>query len=204
MILPEARGAWHELQARLRPYVARRVASAAEADDILQTIFVRMHQGLSGLKDGERFGGWVYKIAEHAIIDSARSRAREPLVPVEVVPERPELAAPDDAEELQAALGECVALFVARLPSPYREAITLTELQGITQSEAADMLGVSLSGMKSRVQRGRAKIREMFDECCRISLDCRGRVVECEPRNLEEIPSDCRDAARSWGKRQKG
>jgi RNA polymerase sigma-70 factor, ECF subfamily len=202
MIVPEARGAWNELEARLRPYVARRVASAAEVDDILQTIFVRMHQGLAGLKDAERFGGWVYRIAEHVIVDSTRSRAREPLVPVEEVPERPELAAPDDSEELQAALGECVALFVARLPSPYREAITLTELQGISQSEAADMLGVSLSGMKSRVQRGRAKIREMFDECCRISLDCRGRVVECEPRSLEEIPSDCRDAARSWGKRR--
>jgi RNA polymerase sigma-70 factor (ECF subfamily) len=204
MIAPEARGAWNELEARLRPYVARRVASAAEVDDILQTIFVRMHQGLSGLKDGERFGGWVYRIAEHVIVDSARARAREPLVSVEEVPERTNPDAADDSEALQAALGECVALFVARLPSPYREAVTLTELQGLTQSEAADMLGISLSGMKSRVQRGRARIREMFDECCRISVDCRGRVVECEPRSLEEIPSDCRDAARSWGKRQKG
>ncbi|HMJ12309.1 MAG TPA: RNA polymerase sigma factor SigZ [Polyangiaceae bacterium] len=202
MISSEARGAWNELEARLRPYVARRVASAADVDDILQNIFVRMHGGLSALQDGERFGGWVYKIAERVIIDSARVRTREPLIAVAELPERPELDAPEDSEELQAALGECVALFVARLPSPYREAITLTELEGLTQSEAADMLGLSLSGMKSRVQRGREKIREMFEECCRISLDCRGRVVACEPRSLEEIPSDCRDAAKSWGKRR--
>jgi hypothetical protein len=60
------------------------------------------------------------------------------------------------------------------------------------------MLGLSVSGVKSRVQRGRAKIRSMFDECCEISLDCRGRVVQCDPRPMEEVPADCRAAAASW------
>jgi RNA polymerase sigma-70 factor, ECF subfamily len=101
-------------------------------------------------------------------------------------------------------LAECVALFVARLPSPYREAVTLTELEGLTQKEAADMLGVSVSGLKSRVQRGRDKIRRMFEECCRISVDGRGCVIECEPRNLEEVPLDCQDAAISWAARLRG
>jgi RNA polymerase sigma-70 factor (ECF subfamily) len=204
MIAPEARGAWNELQARLRPYVVRRVAAAADVDDILQEIFVRMQRGLAGLRDEDRFGGWVYRIAEHVIIDHARARDREPLVHAERVPERLDLDQSDAAESLQAALGECVALFVARLPSPYREAITLTELEGLTQKDAADMLGISVSGMKSRVQRGREKIRDMFDECCRISLDCRGRVMECEPRSMEEIPEDCRAAAASWAARREG
>jgi len=91
---------------------------------------------------------------------------------------------------------------VARLPSPYREAVTLTELQGLTQKEAAEMVGVSLSGLKSRVQRGREKIRAMFEACCEISVDCRGRVVECASRDLEEIPDDCRGAAASWTARR--
>jgi RNA polymerase sigma-70 factor (ECF subfamily) len=201
MISPEARGAWSELEARLRPYVARRVPSAADVDDVLQNVLVRVHQGLSTLNDGERFGPWVYRIAERVIIDRARRRAREPWTAVAELPEPPHATQADEAEALQASLGECIALFVARLPSPYREAVTLTELQGLTQSEAADMLGISLSGMKSRVQRGREKIREMFDACCRISLDCRGRVVECEPRSMDEIPQDCRGAVRSWATR---
>jgi RNA polymerase sigma-70 factor (ECF subfamily) len=46
--------------------------------------------------------------------------------------------------------------------------------------------------MKSRVQRGREKIRGMFEECCEISVDCRGRVVECEARDLQQVPEDCR------------
>lgn len=192
MIGAEARGAWKELERHLRPYLARRVASAADIDDLLQDIFVRMHQGLGTLRDEERFGGWVYRIANSAVVDAARRRARGPQLAA--VAEGPELAvaADDAAEQLQSDLGECVALFVGRLPSPYREAITLTELQGLSQKEAADMLGSSLSGMKSRVQRGREKIRHMFEECCQISLDCRGKVIACEPRG--EARPDCRGA----------
>lgn len=205
MIGSEARGAWKELEQKLRPYLARRVASPADIDDLLQDIFVKLHQGLVGLRDEERFGGWVYRIANSAIVDRARHRSRAPrtgdtddvaardLPPTSVVPE----------DDLQSDLGECVALFVSRLASPYREAVTLTELQGLTQREAAEMLGVSLSGLKSRVQRGREKIRNMFEECCQISVDCRGRVIECEARNLDQVPEDCRDAASSWAARER-
>lgn len=202
MIPSEARGAWNEIEVRLRPYVARRVASAADVDDIVQEIFVRMQRGVAGLRDGERFGGWLYRIAEHAIIDAARARARQPSPRADVPEPAAVEAAEGSGEELQEALGECVALFVARLPSPYREAVTLTDLEGVTQKDAAEMLGVSLSGMKSRVQRGREKIRDMFDGCCRIAVDCRGRVVECEPRETTEVPEDCRDAAASWAARR--
>lgn len=201
MIGPEARGAWKELEQRLRPYLARRVASAADIDDLLQDIFVRMHRGLPTLRDDEGFGGWVYRIANSAIVDKVRQRARAPRIGPEVDFEVAS-AEGDGHDELQSDLGECVALFVSRLPSPYREAITLTELQGLTQKDAAEMLGISLSGLKSRVQRGRDKIRHMFDECCHVSVDARGRVLECEPRALDQVPPDCRDAAVSWSTRK--
>jgi RNA polymerase sigma-70 factor (ECF subfamily) len=202
MIGSEARGAWKELERHLRPYLARRVASPADIDDLLQDIFVRLHQGLSTLQDEERFGGWVYRIANNAIIDKARQRARAPLVASKQEPQA--IAEADEAaEQLQSELGECVALFVGRLPSPYREAVTLTELEGLSHKQAAEMLGISLSGMKSRVQRGREKIRRMFEECCQISVDCRGRVIECEPRHLDDVPPDCRDAAVSWATRER-
>lgn len=200
MIGSEARGAWKELERLLRPYLARRVASPADVDDLLQDVFVRMQQGLASLRDDERFGGWVYRIANSALVDRARQRARAPVVSAEVGNE-PDAATDSADEQLQSDLGECVALFVGRLPSPYREAITLTELEGLAQKEAADMLGISLSGMKSRVQRGRDKVRHMFEECCQISVDCRGHVIECEPRSLDQVPPDCREAAVSWAKR---
>lgn len=202
MIGSEARGAWKELERHLRPYLARRVASAADIDDLLQDIFVRMHQSLGSLQDEERFGGWVYRVANSAIVDKARRRARSPQIDGDDNIEAT-VAVDEGTEQLESDLGACVALFVGRLPSPYREAVTLTELEGLSQKDAAEMLGITVSGMKSRVQRGREKIRHMFEECCQISVDCRGRVIECEPRALDEVPADCRDAAVSWATRER-
>jgi RNA polymerase sigma-70 factor (ECF subfamily) len=185
VISAEARGAWREVEARLRPYVARRVPPS-DVDDVVQETFVRVHRGLSKLADGERFGAWVYRIARNAIADHGRSRVRHPTATGVPDGEPAEPTTLDIDDNLEADLAECIALFVARLPSPYREAVTLTELQGLTQKDAAAMLGVSLSGMKSRVQRGRERIRKMFEECCEIAVDCRGHVTDCTPRDPTE------------------
>lgn len=203
MIAAEASRAWPELEARLRPYVARRVASSFDVDDVIQEVFVRIHRGLDDLRDGQSFGGWVYRIAERAVVDHQRSRARHPL-PRAAAALDGEAPPPTHDDDLAEDLTGCIALFVARLPSPYREAITLTELEGITQKDAAEMLGISLSGMKSRIQRGRARIRAMFEECCVVSVDARGRVVDCTARPLDQVPEDCRAAARAWEARRGG
>ena len=182
MIDADMRCAHRELAARLRPFVARRVSTAADVDDVLQDVYLRLQRSVADLRDEERFGPWVYRVARSALADHARARARHPLTEGEA----PEAAAePLDAEgegSVAAELATCVPVFVAMLPSPYREALTLTELEGLTQKEAAEMLGISLSGMKSRVQRGRERLRKMFDECCEIAVDARGRAIACTPR----------------------
>lgn len=180
MTSPSARDGWRELEAKLRPFVARRVRSSADVDDVVQDVFVRMQRGLGGLRDEERFGAWVYQVARSAIADHQRAAARHPLARGDA----PELAAEDDDDRaVERALAEVVALFVAMLPEPYREALTLTELEGLTQKEAAAALGISHSGMKSRVQRGRRMLREALEACCEIALDVRGKIVSCEPRD---------------------
>lgn len=191
MIEASARDAWLEVEARLRPFIARRVRSPADVDDVVQDVFLRMQREISALRDEERFGPWVYRIARSAVADHHRAAARHPVADGEA-PE--EAAPPPDAEDDGAAereLATYVAAFVAMVPSPYREALTLTELEGLTQKEAAAMLGISLSGMKSRVRRGRLLLRQALDACCRIAVDARGRVVSCEARPNGKLP-DCR------------
>jgi RNA polymerase sigma-70 factor (ECF subfamily) len=199
MISTQARGVWQELDAKLRPYIARRVPVEIDPSDILQDIFIRLHHGQDSLRDEDSFGGWVYRIAQHAIADHLRKYRREPTAVVELSHEASELA---DENDLAPELAQCVAVFVARLPSPYREAVTLTELNGLTHKRAAEILSVPLSTMKSRVARGRQRIRSMFDECCVMSVDSRGRVTQCDARALSEVPSDCRDMAIEWSARQ--
>lgn len=190
MMHPQAGCAHEDISARLRPFIARRVAPA-DVDDVLQDVFLRVQRGLGTLRDDDRFGPWVYQVARSAIAEQRRARRRHPLTDRDA-PE--EASAPPDAGDEGAAereLALCVVPFIAMLPSPYREALTLTELEGVTQRDAAEMTGISLSGMKSRVQRGRDRLRELFEECCEIAIDARGHVVSCEPRAQGEKTS-CR------------
>lgn len=187
MITPEMRGAWRALERRLRPFVARRVAGA-DAEDVLQDIFVRIQRGLGQLRDEQRFGPWVYQVARTTILDHHRAAARRPWAESEA----PEPAADEEEDEDDAQmLVAAIAPFVATLPSPYREALTLTELEGLTQKDAAAMLGVSVSGMKSRVQRGRVRLRALLEACCEITVDVRGRIIGCAPRPDGKLPDGC-------------
>lgn len=190
MIEPAARGAWRELEAKLRPFIARRVRSDVDVDDIVQDVFLRMQRGLAGLRDEERFGPWVYQVARSAIVDHQRVAAKHRVVDADGSEEQP-LHADDDDRAVEEELAGCLAPFVAMLPSPYREALTLVELEGLTQKQAAEMIGISLSGMKSRVQRGRVQLRKALEDCCHIALDARGRVVSCEPRPDGRLPDGC-------------
>jgi RNA polymerase sigma-70 factor (ECF subfamily) len=174
MLDVSALGAWDLLTERIGAFVARRVPNA-DAEDVRQEVLIKILKGAPHLHDEARFGPWVYSVARNSVIDWLRAK-RLPTTDLENV-DRP---IQDDAETQP--LLDCVAPFVASLPSPYREAVTLVELRGLTQQEAADISGVTLSGMKSRVQRGRKMLRTMFEDCCRLTVDARGRVIEANRR----------------------
>jgi RNA polymerase sigma-70 factor (ECF subfamily) len=194
---PSARVSWQEIERRLRPFVARRLAEPSDLGDVLQEIYLRIQRSVGALRDTERFGPWVYQVARSALADHGRARARHPL-PAHPPAVPDELSAPPSEEEEGSAereLARSMAVFVAALPLPYREAITLTELQGMTQKDAAELLGLSLSGMKSRVQRGRRQIQQMLQACCHIALDARGHVLSYERRADAVLPESCCDQA---------
>jgi RNA polymerase sigma-70 factor (ECF subfamily) len=180
MIAERAEANWNEVTDLLRAFVSRRVG-VSDADDVLQDALLRIQKGVRRLRDDERFGPWVYQVTRSAIADHFRAKLR-PVAEVQTVDAVDDDDPPDVAEELRPALLGCLSSFVAELPSPYREAIALTELEGLSHREAAEMLGISLSGMKSRVQRGREHLRRTFERCCDLTLDARGQVIECEPR----------------------
>jgi RNA polymerase sigma-70 factor (ECF subfamily) len=81
-----------------------------------------------------------------------------------------------------ADMARCVAPFIDNLPGKYRDALLLTEIECLTQPEAARRLGLSTSGMKSRVRRGRARIKAALLQCCAAELDRRGGIADYAPR----------------------
>jgi len=177
---------WQEFAVKLGQFIRSRVADPASAEDILQDVFVRIQKRLGQLRDPARLEGWIYRIARNAIIDHYRTRREEVELP-ETLP----VEFPANDVELE-GLNASFRRMIHSLPEPYREAIVLTEIEGLTQRELADRHGISLSGAKSRVQRGRAQLRQMLDECCTFEFDRRGSLVDCAPR----AQSGCRECSK--------
>lgn len=173
-----------ELRADLRRFIARRIQNHADADDVLQEVLIKIHRSAERLSDEKNLFAWVYAIARNAIIDHYRKQ--RPTVsldgdikdPGELSKEAPE---PDALGEI----ADCLRPFLGHLPEKYREAIVLTDLDGLTQVDLARKLGLSVSGAKSRVQRAREHLKRMLLECCHLEFNASGRVVgyECkDPR----------------------
>jgi RNA polymerase sigma-70 factor, ECF subfamily len=159
-------------------------------------VLLRVFRGTGGLRDGDRFGSWLATMVKNAVADQLRARQRHPLAATddgrtaEVA-----AAAPDEADDT-ARTGLIAALrpFVERLPASYREVITLSELDDVPHAEIARRLSISVSGVKSRVQRGRQQLHSMLNDCCQISLDARGGVVDCVPREAAAAAACCAPA----------
>ena len=118
-------------------------------------------------------------ITRNAIIDSYRSRKPTTPLEAEEVLDLPE-ELPDD--DVVSELLPCVWAMVRSLPDLDRQALILTEYQGLTQRELAERLGLSFSGAKSRVQRARAKLKQQLLECCHFELDRRNHILDYQPR----------------------
>ena len=177
---PNVEDLWRQFEASLRAFVRRRIADPYRVDDVVSEVFLRIQKSLHTLEDDERIAAWVFTIARNAVTDDYRrvGRRREDLVaePVE------EISAIDDDESgALSELASCIRPLLQYLPEHHRRAVDLVDLQGLAQTAAAAQEGISISGMKSRVQRGRRELRALIDECCAFTLDVRGLPLEYTP-----------------------
>lgn len=181
--LMDTEAIWHQMRDALGTFIRRRVDNREVADDLLQDTFVRIHQGLQQPGDIQNPTAWIYQIARNLIVDHYRGQKRRglstrPLKEADDIAEGVDLDTGDPAREATVReLAQCLRPMVNALPEIYRQALALTDLDGFTQVEAAKRLGISTPGVKSRVQRGRRKLKQLLLTCCRIELDARGGVT---------------------------
>jgi RNA polymerase sigma-70 factor (ECF subfamily) len=168
---------WHAYHSGLLSFIRYRVGDAALAEDLLQDVFLKIHSRLDTLNEAEHLQSWLYRIARNTIIDHYRTyQSAEPLpddLPQEL----------DQEDERWRELGNCVRPMIELLPESYRQAVLLSEIHGLPLKEVAVQLDLSLPGAKSRVQRGRVKLKAIFLECCQFEFDCRGKPIDWAPKN---------------------
>ena len=171
--------AWEAFHAPLYQFIRRRVEDSATAEDLLQEVFLKIHQHEGCLKDTRRLESWIYQITRNLIVDHYRSHRKNTSLDAQEVLDLPE-ELPDD--DIVSELLPCVRAMVLSLPDQDRQALMLTSYQGLTQKELGERLGLSFSGAKSRVQRAREKLRQMLLACCHFELDHRGHVINYQSR----------------------
>jgi RNA polymerase sigma-70 factor, ECF subfamily len=178
--------AWRELRGPLAGFIARRVADPQDAEDVLQEVMLRIHRHGDELASADRVAAWVHRIARNAIVDHYRRRGARPELPGGAagdLDERDEGSLGEPGSEvLRRELATCLRPLIDRLPENQREALVLTEFEGLTQIEAARRLGISVSGAKARVQRGRAQLRALLLDCCHVEFDRRGGITYYQAR----------------------
>lgn len=167
---------WETFHAQLRAFIGARVGDSADADDILQNVFVKIHTHIHTLRKQDRLATWVYQITRNAIIDSYRARHPHQSMPAE-------LGAWDAPQESDPAaqIGKYLRILVNGLAQKYRTAIILAEYNGLTSEELGRRLGLSVSGAKSRLQRARSQLRKQLLDCCRFEFDHAGNLLDYEP-----------------------
>lgn len=175
---------WSHFHMQLKTFISRRVHRPNDADDILQNVYVKILNQLPNLRDEQKLHAWIYQIARNTLIDYYRKEK-----PIEELPE--EIIFHQEPEtNLNQELIKCLKSFVNQLPDKYRTAIQLTEYAGYSQKQLSEQLGISLSGAKSRVQRGRQKLKELIIACCHLELDRFGNVLDYKP-NRPVAQSSC-------------
>ena len=170
------------------------MGSTDDAEDILQDVFMSVHKNLGSVKDDQSITAWMFRIARNAITDYHRGRAMAARAMIRLAEDAPvtseDVERTDPTAEAEADFTRCLQPLLNELPADARQALELTELGGRTQKAAAEQLGLSVSGMKARVQRGRGKLKDALLDCCSVEFDRRGGVVEYYRRQGRDC-GDC-------------
>lgn len=180
----EVAGIYREFHKSLLGFIKNRIKSKEDAEDILQNVFVKISSNVDKLSEEEKLTNWMFTITRNAIIDYYRKNAtkkkngmQEDISEIDVM----DITEPDPMK----GLDSCVSPMIALLPEEYRDIVIDAELKGIRQKDLAEKYGVPYPSMRSKVQRGRERLKQLFYNCCHIQTDTRGNVLEAHGK------SDC-------------
>lgn len=168
---------WENHKQQLKSYIDQQIDQPDLVEDILHKVYIKASDNLQQLKLKGSLKSWLYSITRNTIMDHYRKRTNHEALPDEIAPETR-----DPVEENHKVLASCIKPLLQELPDKYRIPLELCELEGMSQKDIATKLGLSLSGAKSRVQRGRIKLREIMLACCDFEIS-KGGITDFTPRN---------------------
>ncbi len=164
----------------------RRLVGEAEAEDVAQEAFVKISRSLDGFRGESRLSTWIYRIATNTAMDHLRkpatkqsSRQENGRIDDNELSEYDSIA--DDAPLhdtllIRKDMNECIRGLVNDLPENYRAVLVLGDLEGFTNAEIGDVLGLSLDTVKIRLHRARLQLKKVMDQACHLYHDKRNEL----------------------------
>lgn len=163
---------WNDFKSDLLRFIQSRINDRDLANDILQDVFVKIHANLNALNTNTSLISWVYRITRNTIID--HYRRKKILVYKEDIQDLLSEEEPSQVKDFS----QCLGSFIAQLPDKDREALEKTGYGKMSQKTYAELTNESYSAVKSRVQRARKKVKDLFVDCCGIQTDKYGNVID--------------------------
>ena len=155
---------------QFRPRVLRylrRLVGEREAEDLAQSVMLKVSEALPGFRGDSALSTWIYRIATNAALDRLRRNTGIEIVEADdarVAPDAPVASA--EASAIREEMNACIREFIERLPRDYKTVMVLSELEGFKNAEIAAIVGVSLDTVKIRLHRAREKLRKELEAGC--------------------------------------
>lgn len=169
--------AWKEYNEKLIYFIRKQVQSPEDAEDILSKVYLKLAQQTEASRIPQKLPSWLYRVTRNTIIDFYRTRKPTEVISEQFIAEIPE-------RQAISTLSECILPIIDELPDTYRSPILLSEIHGKKQKDAAHELGLSLPAFKSRIVRGRRKLKQLMAKRCTYHYDENGLLVD-----YKEIPA---------------
>ncbi len=157
----------------LKAFIRTKVENPEDVNDILQDSLYKAQKNIHLLKQNTKFNSWLYQIVRNSIVDFYRKkRINFNIDELDIQDEDKDIDENDNKQ-----LSKCLKSLIEELPDNYRDALLLFEISGMGVKDLSTHLSLTISGTKSRIQRGREKLREIILECCTVNTDKYGNVV---------------------------
>ncbi len=167
---------YDEFQPKILRYLASMVGES-DAEDVTQEVFIKISRTWPDFRGESKLSTWVYRIATNAAVDRLRSTAYQQTKPTTT--EESIEAQVDDRnlwtgekvpvlewQVVRKEMGDCIREYIQKLPESYRVVLVLSELEGLTNQEVADVLGVTIGTIKIRLHRARVRLkRDLINNC---------------------------------------
>lgn len=192
--MQNAEHVYSQYRSQLLAFIQQRLGDRDLAQDVLHDVFVKIVGRQDCLKEPAKITAWLYQVTRNAIIDRLRSSR-----PHEELPH--EIAADDEGPTAETRLAGFLRPMIDALPQIYRDAVILSDLDGVPLKQIAEREGLTVSAVKSRVQRGRRMLETLLHDCCTLEFSRRGEIMDFWPKARSGCRCNDSEGSRAFANR---